>query len=83
MTVKLGVVSGDSRVSSDMLCRFTDDIVILFAEYIQTIMMMEESVQHVVMTAIQEVSQRLSRDLKPCLSADNTSAVMILASVWC
>ena len=25
------------------------------AEYIQTIMMMEESVQHVVMTAIQEV----------------------------
>ncbi len=35
--------------------------VILSAEYIQTIMMMEESVQHVVMTAIQEVSQRLSR----------------------
>lgn len=25
-------------------------------EYIQTIMMMEESVQHVVMTAIQEVA---------------------------
>ncbi len=35
--------------------------VILSAEYIQTIMMMEESVQHVVMTAIQEVSQCLSR----------------------
>lgn len=32
---------------------------LLFAEYIQTIMMMEESVQHVVMTAIQEVSPRL------------------------
>lgn len=27
-------------------------------EYIQTIMMMEESVQHVVMTAIQEVNRR-------------------------
>lgn len=30
----------------------------IFLEYIQTIMMMEESVQHVVMTAIQEVDDQ-------------------------
>ena len=33
-----------------------DESPILFPEYIQIIMTLEESVQHVVMTAIQEVS---------------------------
>lgn len=50
-----GCVSGVRDVLSRGKCVF-----LCCVEYIQTIMMMEESVQHVVMTAIQEVRRHVT-----------------------
>lgn len=56
-TVNRNKVLHTMRVLINVLCFFIDifSISLGYVEYIQTIMMMEESVQHVVMTAIQEV----------------------------